>query len=514
VKHSRRARLEAALRLWRRALGDDHVVTAAAARRSAERATFQTSQRIPALLRPASRLEVQACLRIAGRFRVPIHPVSCGKNWGYGSRVPVRDGAVVMELARMSRIVEFDERLGYVTLEPGVTFRQLHAFLRRRRSRLHANPTGSTPDASPLANALERGLGHGPLGDRFNGVCGLEVVLPTGECVRTGFARLPGAAAAPLHRWGVGPWVDGLFSQSSFGVVTRLTLWLSPIPELGDRIAATIGSARDLPRAIDALRPLLLRGVLRNPVKLTNDYRVLSTATRYPRSITKGDGVLPRALVRALLPKPFSWALSGTLEYATARHRAPERRLLRDALAASCGRVVFTREARLRGKGGDGWAELHRPGVSRDVVATYWRKRSAPPAEPDPDRDRCGAIWCSPVVPMTGRAVAAAVRIVERTTADSGFEPMITITALDGRSAHLVIPIFFDHAVARDDRRALACARRLHARLARRGFFPYRLGVNSMRLLPAANGDDAAFRRRLKLACDPRSILSPGRYAT
>jgi 4-cresol dehydrogenase (hydroxylating) len=132
----------------------------------------------------------------------------------------------------------------------------------------------------------------------------------------------------------------------------------------------------------------------------------------------------------------------------------------------------------------------------------------------DPDRDGCGAIWCSPVVPLTGADVGAAVRIVERTTAAAGFEPMITITALDGRSAHLVVPLFFDRSVARDDRRALACAERLQKRLARRGWYPYRLGVNSMRLLPAANGDDAAFRRRLKLACDPRSILSPGRYAT
>src|SRR5262249_30979750 len=130
VEPSRRARLEGALRLWRRALGAAHVVTDGAARRSAERATFLTTERNPALLRPRSRAQVQACLRIANRFGIPVHPVSCGKNWGYGSRVPVRDGAVVMELARMARIVEFDEHLGYVTLEPGVTFRQLHAFLR------------------------------------------------------------------------------------------------------------------------------------------------------------------------------------------------------------------------------------------------------------------------------------------------------------------------------------------------------------------------------------------------
>jgi FAD/FMN-containing dehydrogenase len=503
-----------ALRDWRRALGPAHVVTDAAARRSAQTATFLTRQRIPAILRPGRREEVQACLRIAARHGIPVHPVSCGKNWGYGSRVPLRDGCVLLDLARLNRIVEFDERLGYVTLEPGVTFRQLHRFLQRRGSRLHANPTGSTPDSSPLANALERGLGQGPLGDRFAGVCGLEVVLPTGDLVRTGFARLPAAAAAPLHRWGVGPWFDGLFSQSNLGVVTRLTLWLSPISEHGDLLAATIGRADDLRRVIESLRPLLLRGVIRNPIKLTNDYRALSQATRFPRSITRSDALLPRSTVRALQRRPFSWQLFGTLDYATPRHRAPERRLLRDSLGRACTRLSFTAERALKTRGSDAWTDLHRPPFSRDVAATYWRKRVAPPPRMDPDRDGCGAIWCSPVVPLTGADVARAVAIVERTTTAAGFEPMITITALDGRAAHLVVPLFYDRSVARADRRALACARRLLERLARRGYYPYRLGVNSMGCLPKPRGGDLAFRRRLKRALDPRQILSPGRYAT
>lgn len=503
---------ERALRDWRRALGPGQVVTRLPARRSAERATFHTRQRIPAILRPRGSAEVEACLRIADRHGIPVHPVSCGKNWGYGSRVPARDGCVLLDLSRMNRIVDFDEELGYVTLEPGVTFRQLHRFLRRRRSRLHANPTGSTPDSSPLANALERGLGQGPFGDRFASICGLEVVLPTGGCVRTGFARLPDAAAAPLHRWGVGPWVDGLFSQSNLGVVTKLTLWLSPIPEHGDAVAATIGSARDLSRAIESLRPLFLSGALRNPIKLTNDYRALSQATRYPRSITKSDGLLPRSTVRALQRRPFAWWLSTTLDYATPGHREPERRLLRAALGALCTSLSFKAERSFRSQNGDGWTALHRPELGHDVAATYWRKRSAPPRDMDPDRDGCGALWCSPVVPLTGRDVARAVRLIERTTTAAGFEPMITITALDGRSAHLVVPLFYDRAVARDDRRALDCARLLQSRLARRGYYPYRLGVNSMNWLPKSRGDDLAFRRRLKRALDPRQILSPGRY--
>ena len=44
--------------------------------------------------------------------------------------------------------------------------------------------------------------------------------MPTGECIDTGFSRFDGAKTGPLSRWGVGPSLDGLFSQSNFGIVT------------------------------------------------------------------------------------------------------------------------------------------------------------------------------------------------------------------------------------------------------------------------------------------------------
>src|SRR5207244_2148969 len=123
---------------------------------AAATATFATTARSPAIIRPASRAEVQEAVRIANRYRTPLYPVSAGKNWGYGSRVPVRDGCVLMELGRMARILDFDEDLAYVTVEPGVTPRQLLAFLREQGSRLRLGLTGSTLDASLIGNVLER----------------------------------------------------------------------------------------------------------------------------------------------------------------------------------------------------------------------------------------------------------------------------------------------------------------------------------------------------------------------
>lgn len=82
-----------------------------------------------------------------------------------------------MELGLLNRIVDYNENLAYVTLEPGVTQRQLFEYLEGKKSNLMMSVTGSTPDSSLIGNTLERGVGKGPLGDRFAHICGLEVVL-------------------------------------------------------------------------------------------------------------------------------------------------------------------------------------------------------------------------------------------------------------------------------------------------------------------------------------------------
>ena len=246
---------DSAMRQWAAALGLDHVVTSTAELSAAEAGTFATGRRIPAIIRPASCAEVQACLRIANRWRVPVYPISSGRNWGYGSRVPASDGCVLLDLGRMNRIVDFDESLGYVTVEPGVTQAQLQSFLAEQNSNLWMDSTGASPHCSLIGNAVERGFGHTPYGDHFAHTSNLEVVLPEGEVIETGFGRYPGAHASPVYRWGVGPILDGLFSQSNFGVVTRMTMWLMPAPEYFQAYYFKCETDAGMPALIDALRP-------------------------------------------------------------------------------------------------------------------------------------------------------------------------------------------------------------------------------------------------------------------
>ena len=114
----------------------------------------------------------------------------------------------------MNRIVDFNQDLAYVTVEPGVTQAQLYQFLQERKAGLWMDATGSSPDSSLIGNTVERGFGHTPYGDHFANSCAYEVVLPSGDVVETGFARYSNAQAAEAYRWGSGPVLDGLFTQS------------------------------------------------------------------------------------------------------------------------------------------------------------------------------------------------------------------------------------------------------------------------------------------------------------
>src|SRR3989442_119103 len=92
------------------AVGAQHVITERKLLAEYERATFATTQEIPLVVLPASRQEVQEVVSIANRHRLPLYPISRGRNWGLGSRVPVKSGCCVVDLKRMNRIANFDEQ--------------------------------------------------------------------------------------------------------------------------------------------------------------------------------------------------------------------------------------------------------------------------------------------------------------------------------------------------------------------------------------------------------------------
>src|SRR5687767_15498798 len=161
------AALAQAISAWRATVGSANVSCDPDSLERAATAPFATTSKVVAVLRPADRAEVQQCVRIANRFHVPVYPISTGRNWGYGTRAPVEDG-VLLDLGRLNRIVDFDVELAYVTIEPGVTQRQLYRFLEDRGSHLWMDATGASPECSIIGNTMERGFGHTPMGEHCN----------------------------------------------------------------------------------------------------------------------------------------------------------------------------------------------------------------------------------------------------------------------------------------------------------------------------------------------------------
>ncbi len=524
---------DAALAAWRDVVGPENLETGTSALREAETATFGTTQRIPAILRPANREQVHECLAIASRFGIPVYPVSGGKNWGYGSRVPVVDRCALLDLGRMNRILDFSEDLGYVTVEPGVTQGQLYSFLQERRSRLWMDATGATPEASVVGNTLERGFGHTPYGDHFEHVCGLEVILPNGDLIQTGFGRFEGSAAAPVSRWGLGPSLDGLFSQSNLGVVTRMTVWLMPAPEYFQAYFFSCDDESGLGSLVEALRPLRLNGTIRSTVHIGNDYKVISGIRQYPWEETGGKTPLDGELLRVMRGR-FQigrWSGSGAL-YGTRAQVAEARRLIRRALAGKVRKLQFLDDRILNlaqrfakpYQWITGWdlgrtLEMVRPvyglmkGIptSHPLASTYWRKRHTPPAEMNPDRDGCGLLWCSPVAPATGLHADQLARLSEETVLKHGFEPMLSISMVSDRALTCVISLNYDRSVPGEDQRASICHRDLLERLRTAGYHTYRLSIEAMDTIKGQAGDRRLLSA-IKNAVDPHGILAPGRY--
>lgn len=232
-----RADFTAALKAFEAAVGKDWVFTSdedVALYRDAYSQLWDEpeARQASAAVAPASVEEVQAVMRAANRYRIPIYPISTGRNLGYGGSAPALSGSVVLDLKRMNRVLEVSERHAYALVEPGVSYFDLYRHISERGLKVWMD----CPDpgwGSLVGNALDRGGGVTTTNYRnhFEAHCGMEVVLANGELLRTGMGALPNAKTWQQFKTGFGPAIDGIFSQSNFGVVTKMGFWLMPEPE-------------------------------------------------------------------------------------------------------------------------------------------------------------------------------------------------------------------------------------------------------------------------------------------
>ncbi|MFC2082941.1 FAD-binding oxidoreductase [Candidatus Bipolaricaulota bacterium] len=186
---------------------------------------------IPAVIvRPDSTEEVTAIVEWANEHDVPIHTRGRATTFlGSG----VKDDVILIETTRMNRIETIDLGAGYVTAQCGAIWHGIDAVLRPNGWEL-AVPGGGglfscTIGGTVAVNAIPHGATeYGMTGDH---VLSLEVVLPTGEVIKTGSAANPNSD--PIERGANGPDLTGLFigAYGILGIITSVSYRLRRIPE-------------------------------------------------------------------------------------------------------------------------------------------------------------------------------------------------------------------------------------------------------------------------------------------
>lgn len=557
----------AALRAMAAVVGAPYLLADDATLERYARSTAARPVRPLAVVRPADAGEVAQLVRIAAAHRLAVYPLSTGKNWGYGDACAVGAGQVILDLSRMNSIVHVDAELAYAVIEPGVTQRQLSDFLRDNGYPLWADCTGAGPDTSYVGNIMERGFGHSPYGNRLQHVAGMQVVLASGEVLDTGFGHYRQARATHLFPYGVGPFLDGLFTQSNMGIVMRLGIWLMPQAACVNHFLCSVPAHGDIAAVVDALRPLRLDGTLRSILHIGNDLRVLSGGRVFPRdeaaarpasgpgfgtasdfessagsSPAAAGGPVPSSRlapeVRARLCAGLgAWTVSGAL-YGSKAQVALARAAVKRALRGTRGRARFVSERGLRwgalagrllgdtGAGrrlrtsvalGESLFEMNR-GVpnGRFLAGAYWRRRGGLPAGfpdgADPARDGCGLLWVSPVLPLRGEDMLAVYALAEAQFVRHGFDLFATFSMINERTLGGVLTVAYDRDDPEETARARACHDAVFAQMLEAGYIPYRAGNHSMAALDPDGDSYWRTVAALKAALDPQGILAPGRY--
>ena len=105
----------------------------------------------------------------------------------------------MLDLHRMNRILDINEEYGYAVVEPGVSFFDLYEEIQRRGLSLWPS-VPAIGWGSVLGNTLDRGFGYTPNGEHSQSQCGMEVVLPNGDLLRTGMGAMGGNSTFPLYK--------------------------------------------------------------------------------------------------------------------------------------------------------------------------------------------------------------------------------------------------------------------------------------------------------------------------
>jgi (+)-pinoresinol hydroxylase len=449
--------------------------------------------------------QVQAIVRVANKYKIPLWTISTGKNLGYGGSAPLLTGSVVLDLKRMNRVLEVNDKNHYALVEPGVSYFDLYRYIHERNLKVWIDP----PDpgwGSPMGNSLERGGGRTPMRDHFAAVCGMEIVLANGEVTRTGMGALPNSKTWQQYKYGFGPYVDGIFSQSNLGIVTKMGIWLLPEPEAFLSGTVMVPKHDDLHPMIEIFANLVDSGTVQATTMVVSPLAYVRADPELTALRASGS---TKDLEEYGVRKNIAYWSVELPFYGPAGVIAAQWEYAKEKFSAIQG-VRFV----------DG--PSHRFPLSPDEQAKI--VDTVPFGIPSLQmfsvigRNAVGHLGFSPIIPMTGDAVLESQKVFEQVYKDlgspGGAAASFPVFWYFGRAFVNIYLFPIVHDVEKN-RQTREVYRRLIKESAARGWGEYRTHTTFMNDIAAcySYNDHALMRlhETMKDALDPNGILSPGK---
>lgn len=198
-----------------------------------------------AVVYPADADEVAKILKLANAERFPVFPRGAGSGFSGGS-LP-KGGGIVLVTTRMNRIIRIDTDNLVAEVEPGVVTEQFQ--LAVEKLGLFYPPDPASLKFSTLGGNVAECAG-GPRAVKYgvtkDFVMGLEVVLPTGEVIRTGGETYKGVVGYDLTKLLCG-------SEGTLGIITKIIFKLLPLPEARKTMLAVFDSIDGAATAVSTI---------------------------------------------------------------------------------------------------------------------------------------------------------------------------------------------------------------------------------------------------------------------
>ena len=249
------------------------------------------------VVEPATAEEIAEIMKLASRDRIPVTPRAAGTGLS-GGALPVC-GGILLSVRRMNRILEIDTENLMAVTQPGVITQVL-------QEAVEAHGLFYPPDPASRGSCMIGGniaeCAGGPRAVKYgvtkDYVCGLQVVLPNGDLIRTGGKLLKNVSGYNLTQLFVG-------SEGTLGVVTEATLKLIALPAHRKTMLAPFDDVRAAARTVaeifmEKIVPCACEYMERAVVKATEERK----GTTFPHSdaeallLLEVDGNDPAALDR------------------------------------------------------------------------------------------------------------------------------------------------------------------------------------------------------------------------